>query len=247
MPARSRKALIVGVGAERGLGAALAKRFAREGRHVIVCGRTAGQLTRIAAAIHADGGSAEAFAADATSEADVLALFDRAMAQDDTDPADLIVHNAANMSQREFRDLAVEEFESTWRISCFSGFLVGREAARRLIPQGGGTIIFTGASASLRGRPRFAGFAAAKAGLRAMAQSMAREFGPQGLHVAHVIIDGGIDGERLLNRFPNARAERGPDGLLDVDAIADTYWQIHRQHRSAWTHELDLRPYKEPF
>ena len=116
-----------------------------------------------------------------------------------------------------------------------------------LVPLGRGTVIFTGASGSLRGRPRFASFAAAKAGLRNVAQAMAREFGPQGIHVAHVIIDGGIDGERLNTRYPDRREQAGPDGLLDIDAIAEAYWQIHRQHRSAWTHEIDLRPYKEPF
>jgi NAD(P)-dependent dehydrogenase (short-subunit alcohol dehydrogenase family) len=247
VPDRRTKALVVGVGAERGLGAALAHRFAREGRHVIINGRTPDRLAGVVAGIRAAGGSAEVFAADATREADVIALFDRATAQDATDPADLVVYNAASMSRQDFRELSVEDFEAVWRIGCFGGFLVGRETARRLVPLGRGTLIFSGASASLRGRPHFAGFAAAKAGLRAIAQAMAREFGPQGLHVAHVIIDGGIDGERLTSRVPNIHKERGPDGLLDIDAIAETYWQIHGQHRSAWTHELDLRPYKENF
>lgn len=241
------KALIVGVGAERGLGAALARRFAREGRHVLVSGRTADQLDRVVATIKAKGGSAEAIVADATREADVLALLDRAAAQDAAGPADLVVYNAAAMSRQNFLDLTAEEFEAAWRVGCFGGFLVGRETARRLVPLGRGTLIFTGASASLRGRPNFAAFAAAKAGLRALAQAMAREFGPQGLHVAHVVIDGGIDGEKLTSRMPQLRSERGPDGLLDIDAIADSYWHLHQQHRSAWTHELDLRPFREPF
>src|SRR5262249_43129263 len=137
--------------------------------------------------------------------------------------------------------------EACWRVGCFAGFLVGREAARRLLPLARGTVIFTGASGSLRGKPGFVQFAAAKAGLRMVAQSMAREFGPQGLHVAHVVIDGGIDGDRLHAAWPQAASERGDDGLLDIDAIADTYLQIHRQHRSAWTQELDLRPYRESF
>jgi NAD(P)-dependent dehydrogenase (short-subunit alcohol dehydrogenase family) len=127
------------------------------------------------------------------------------------------------------------------------GFLVGRETARRLVPLGRGTLIFTGASASLRGKPGFAHFAAAKAGLRAIAQSMAREYGPHGLHVAHVVIDGGIDGERLRRRLPRSVEERGEDGLLAIDAIAEAYWRLHRQPRSAWTHEIDLRPFKESF
>ncbi len=134
-----------------------------------------------------------------------------------------------------------------WRVACFGGFLVGREAARRMVPTGRGTVIFTGASGSLRGRPGFAHFAAAKAGLRMIAQSMAREYGPQGLHVAHVIVDGGINGERLRVGIPQFVAAKGDDGLLDLDAIAEAYWQIHTQHPTAWTHEVDLRPYKEPF
>ena len=124
---------------------------------------------------------------------------------------------------------------------------MGREAARRLVPLGRGTVIFTGASASLRGKPGYAQFAAAKAGLRMISQSMAREYGPLGIHVAHVVIDGGIDGERLRKARPDAMRERGADGLLGIEAIAETYWQIHRQHRSAWAQEVDLRPFREPF
>jgi NAD(P)-dependent dehydrogenase (short-subunit alcohol dehydrogenase family) len=134
-----------------------------------------------------------------------------------------------------------------WRVGCFGGFLVGREAARRMTGGGRGTILFTGASGSLRGRPGFAHFAAAKAGLRMVAQAMAREFGPQGLHVAHVIVDGGINGERLRTYVPQFVAAKGDDGLLDLDAIAETYWHLHTQHPTAWTQEIDLRPFKEPF
>jgi NAD(P)-dependent dehydrogenase (short-subunit alcohol dehydrogenase family) len=123
----------------------------------------------------------------------------------------------------------------------------GREAARRLVPLGRGTLIFTGASASLRGKPGYAQFAASKAGLRAIAQSMAREYGPLGIHVAHVIVDGAIDGQLIRDRFPQAIERLGEDGLLGIEAIADAYWHLHRQHRSAWTHEIDLRPFKESF
>lgn len=242
------KAVVVGVGAERGLGAALCRRFAAEGHHVLVAGRTAPKIAAVAAAIVADGGKATPVVTDTTVEADVIALFDRAMADDaDSGPADLVVFNAGNNQRTDFREVTAADFEALWRVGCFAGFLVGREAARRLVPLGRGTVIFTGASASLRGRPGFAQFAAAKAGLRMVAQSMAREYGPEGIHVAHVIIDGGISGERLLSRFPQAVEQRGADGLLDIDAIAETYWQIHRQHRSAWAHEVDLRPYKESF
>jgi NAD(P)-dependent dehydrogenase (short-subunit alcohol dehydrogenase family) len=243
-----RTAVVVGVGAERGLGAALCRRFAAGGHHVLACGRTAQKLAPLVDAIRAAGGSAEAVVADATSESDVARLFDRAMAPGEgREPADLVVYNAGVNQRVDFRELSAEAFESSWRIGCFGGFVVGREAARRLVPLARGTVIFTGASASLRGRPGFAQFAAAKAGLRMVAQSMAREYGPLGLHVAHVVIDGGIDGERLRARFPKVAEERGAGGLLEIEAIAEAYWQLHVQPRSAWTHEIDLRPFKEPF
>jgi NAD(P)-dependent dehydrogenase (short-subunit alcohol dehydrogenase family) len=162
-------------------------------------------------------------------------------------PVDLVVYNAGNNRRIDFRDVSLRDFEKFWRVGCLGGFLVGRETARRLVPLGRGTVLFTGASASLRGKPGFAHFAAAKAGLRAVAQSMAREYGPLGLHVAHIVIDGGINGERLLSRYPGRLEQAGEDGLLGIEAIADAYWHIHTQQRTAWTHELDLRPYKESF
>ena len=241
-------AIVCGVGAEKGLGAALCRRFGAEGYHVLVAGRTPDKIEQVAASIIGAGGSAEIVQTDVTEEADVIRLFDRAMVPGEgRSPADLVVYNAGNNRRIEFRELSARDFETFWRVGCFGGFLVGREAVRRLVPLGRGTVIFTGASASLRGRPGFAQFAAAKAGLRATAQSMAREFGPLGLHVAHVVIDGGIAGERLLSRAPHLAAERGDDGLLGIDAIAETYWQIHRQQRSAWTHEVDLGPTRNRF
>jgi NAD(P)-dependent dehydrogenase (short-subunit alcohol dehydrogenase family) len=241
-------AVVVGVGAERGLGAALSRRFAAEGYHVLVAGRTPEKIAQVAKTIRETGGSAEAVTVDTTREDDVVRLFDRAVAPSDgRDPADVVIFNAGNNQRIDFRELSAEQFEQFWRIGCFGGFLVGREAARRLAPLGRGTIIFTGASASLRGKPGFAHFAAAKAGLRMIAQSMAREYGPLGIHVAHVVIDGGIKGDRLLSRAPTLIEKRGEDGLLGIDAIADTYWNIHRQQRSTWTQEVDLRPFKETF
>ena len=243
-----RTAVVIGVGAEIGLGAALCRRFASEGLHVLVAGRTPSKLEQVATSILAAGGSAEAVPADATNEADMIKLFDRAMAPGSgRDAAELVVYNAGGNQKVDFRELSAELFERFWRVGCFGGFLAGREAARRLVPLGRGTMIFTGASASLRGKPGYAQFAAAKAGLRMVAQSMAREYGPSGIHVAHVVIDGGIDGERLRGSRPEAVRERGVDGLLNIEAIAEAYWQIHRQARSAWTHEIDLRPFKEPF
>jgi NAD(P)-dependent dehydrogenase (short-subunit alcohol dehydrogenase family) len=241
-------AIVVGVGAERGLGAALCRRFADGGYHVLVAGRTAAKIDKVAQAIVSAGGSAEPVATDATKEDDIIALFDRAMAPGDGfEPADLIVSNAGNNQRVDFREVTVAQFEDFWRVGCFSGFLVGREAARRLVPLGRGTVIFTGASASIRGKPGFAHFSAAKAGLRMISQSMAREYGPLGIHVAHVVVDGGIDGDRLRSRGGALIKERGEDGLLGIDAIAENYWHIHRQPRSAWTQEIDLRPFKETF
>ncbi len=241
-------AVVVGVGAERGLGAALCRRFAVERYHVLVAGRTPEKIEQVARTIRGTGSSAEPFAMDTAREEDVVRLFDRVMSPGDgRDAADLVVFNAGGNQRVDFRELSAERFEAFWRVGCFGGFLVGREAARRLAPLGRGTIIFTGASASLRGKPGFAHFAAAKAGLRMIAQSMAREYGPRGLHVAHVVIDGGIDGERLRSRGQAIIRERGEDGLLGIEAIAENYWLIHRQPRSAWTQEIDLRPFKESF
>lgn len=238
-------AIVVGVGSQHGLGAALARRFAAEGHRVIVSGRTKEKIAKVVGAIADSGGKAETFAADATIESDVAALFD--FAETSGHAVDLVVFNAGNNVRHDFRTMPAELFEQTWRVATLGGFLVGREAARRLAPAGNGTILFTGATASLRGKPPFTAFASAKAALRTLAQSMAREFGPLGLHVAHVVIDGGIDGEKLNTAAPQLKIERGADGMLNIDAIADAYWHLHRQHRSAWTHELDLRPFKERF
>jgi NAD(P)-dependent dehydrogenase (short-subunit alcohol dehydrogenase family) len=241
-------AVVIGVGAERGLGAALSRRFAAEGNYVLVAGRTPDKIDQVVRTIAAEGGHAASVAVDATREEDVIRLFDRAMAPGEgLEPASVVVFNAGNNRKIDFREVSAALFEDFWRVGCFAGFLVGREAARRLVPLGRGTILFTGASGSLRGKPGFAQFAAAKAGLRMIAQSMAREYGPLGIHVAHVVIDGGIDGDRLRSRQPDIGKQRGEDGLLGIEAIADTYWQIHRQQRSAWTQEVDLRPFKEAF
>jgi len=241
-------AVVVGVGASRGLGAALCRRFAAGGYHVLVAGRTREKLGVVVDEIAAGGGSAAAFVADATREDDVTSLFDRAAAPGEgRDAVSLVVANAGNNQPIDFRALSAAQFEEFWRVGCFAGFLVGREAARRMVPQGRGTVIFTGASASLRGKPNYAHFAAAKAGLRMISQSMAREYGPLGLHVAHVIVDGGIDGDRLHRLRPQLAAERGEDGMLNIAAIAETYWHIHSQPRSAWTQEVDLRPFRESF
>ncbi|HVT34840.1 MAG TPA: SDR family NAD(P)-dependent oxidoreductase [Nevskiaceae bacterium] len=240
----NRTAVVIGVGALRGLGAAVARRFAREGFVAVVAGRTQAQLDAVAQAIRDAGGQAHALVADAASEEQVTQLLERAEA---IAPIGVAVYNAGGNSPRASLDTGGEFFEKMWRVGTYGGLNFAREAVRRMLPRAQGTLLFTGASASLRGRPDFVAFAAAKAGLRAVSQSFAREFGPKGIHVAHVVIDGAIDGERIHSIVPQLAKMKGEAGLLDLEAIAEAYWQLHRQHRTAWTQELDLRPYKEPF
>jgi NAD(P)-dependent dehydrogenase (short-subunit alcohol dehydrogenase family) len=242
----SSAALVIGVGAEAGVGAACARRFAREGLHVFVSGRTAERIEGAAAAIREAGGRATAFAADATRAGDVALLFDFVQAQAGAPPG-LVVYNVGNAFVKGFLDMDADFFEQAWRVCCLGGFHVGQEAARRMVPAGGGTLLFTGATASVKSRPPFTAFAAAKHALRGLAFGLAREFGPQGLHVAHIVVDGAVGGDQLLSRVPGLAERAGPDGLLDPDAIAETYWHLHTQHRSAWTLEVDLRPYRERF
>ena len=241
----SGSAIVIGVGAPAGLGAALCRRFAGEGLQVFAAGRTEQKLERVAGEIARAGGSAVPVAMDATVEEEEIRLFDTV--EDRGGAPEIVVYNAGNNEFRPLLEMDAKFWEDLWRLCCFGGFLAGREAARRMLPQGGGTLIFSGATASLRARPPFTAFASAKAALRALAHGMAREFGPQGLHVGHVIIDGVIDGDRVNERFPQLKERRGEDGMLSLDAIAAVYWDLHRQERTAWTLELDLRPYKESF
>ena len=242
-------AIVIGVGAEEGIGAAICRRFASNGYDVLAAGRTLAKLSQVVKTITFEGGSAESYVMYSTDQAQVLALFDLGMsATAEREPANVVVFNSASLNRTmDFRELSALTFEEVWRQNCFAGFLVGRESARRLVPLGRGSVLFTGASGSLRGKPSFAQFAAAKSGLRMIAQSMAREFGPQGIHVAHIVIDGGVAGDRLKGLLPDLEDRCGKDGLLNVDDIAQTYWMIHQQARSVWTHELDLRPFKESF
>jgi NAD(P)-dependent dehydrogenase (short-subunit alcohol dehydrogenase family) len=232
---------IAGVGASEGLGAAIARRFAIEGLVVAVTGRTVERVEAIARAIREAGGAAHAFAGDVSREADVLAAAERVS---ELGPLEVAVFNAAGAVRAPSLELSGTDFEEALRTSAVGGFVFGREAVRRLLPHGRGTLLFTGATASLRGRPPFIAFAASKAALRSVSQTLAREFGPRGIHVAHVVIDGGIDGERLRSR---AGSPPDPAGLLALPDIADVYWHLHSQRRSAWTQELDLRPFREPF
>ncbi len=230
------KPVAVVVGAGPGLGSALARRFAAAGMAVAVARRRAAELKDLA---EETGG--RAYGCDATDGDSVEALFD-SVEHDLGTPA-LVAYNAGAYQRGGILEISADDFERCWRIGCLGGFHVGQAAAQRMVPAGQGTILFTGATASLRGSAGFLNLAMPKFGLRAVAQSMARELGPKGVHVAHVIIDGQIAGER-----PGYRpGERGEDAVLAPSAIAEAYWQLHVQPRSAWTQELDLRPSAEKF
>ncbi len=238
-------AVVLGVGAPEGLGAAMCRRAAQAAYHVVPVGRTAEKVEKIAQSIVSDGGKATAKTADTTKEADVVTLFE---SLDDLDgELTLVVFNVGNAYIHDSLTMPMEYFEEAWRTCCLGGFLTAREAGKRLVEKGHGTILFTGATASLRARAPFLAFASAKAALRSVAAAFARELGPQGVHVAHVIVDGVIDGERANTRMPEIKEKLGEEGMLDPDAIAENYWQIHLQHPSSWTFEMDVRPFKESF
>lgn len=243
MTTKPNVALVAGVG--EGLGGAIARRFARGGHPTVLVARNADRLARIAAGIEAAGGRGIAYVADLREESAVAKLFDDVEAE--IGPIDVAVFNTGANYRASILDTPADMFEKVWRLGCYAGFLVGREAARHMVPRGQGSIIFTGATASLRGAAQFAAFAAAKGGVRQVAQAMARELGPRGIHVASVIIDGMIDSPRVRERFPERAAQLPPDGMLKPDDIAETYWQLHRQPRDAWTFEVDLRPWAERF
>lgn len=235
--------LVVGVG--DGLGSAIAKAFAAEGLTVCMTRRPRHleALERLAAEIRKDGGEARAFGVDARSEEEMEALF--ATIERDVGPLEVVVFNIGANVRFPIRETTARVFHKVWEMACFAGFLTGREAAKVMAPRARGTILFTGATASVRGRDGFAAFAAAKHGLRAIAQSMARELGPQGLHVAHVVVDGGIDGVFTRENRDDVEGLLARDEILKPEDIAANYVWLHRQPRSAWTHELDLRPWKE--
>lgn len=238
---RSPVALVVGAG--EATGAAVARRFAREGFTACVARRSAARLAPLVAEIEAAGGRARAFGCDARDEQAVTAMVRDI--EDGIGPIEVAVFNVGGNVRASILDETAQRYFKVWQMGCLAGFHVGREVARRMVPRGRGSILFTGATASLRGGAGFAAFAGAKHGLRSLAQSMARELGPLGLHVAHVVIDGAIDTEFIRENFPERYATRAQDGILQPDAIAETYWQLHRQPRHAWTFELDLRPWSE--
>jgi NAD(P)-dependent dehydrogenase (short-subunit alcohol dehydrogenase family) len=228
------KAVIIGVGPDRGLGAQLCKRFAKEGLHVVAAGRTSASLDAVVADIQGSGGEASSFVTDATRNADVAALFSHAGPD-----VDLAIYNAGNNTPGRILEMEADYFENSWRVACYGGFLFGREALRNMVPRKQGTILFTGASASLRGRAGYGAFNSAKAGLRTLAQAMAKEYGPEGIHVGHVVVDGAVNGEKIRRRFPDADSRQ--DRMIEIEGIVECYAFLYRQPHKAWSFEVDVR------
>ncbi|WP_223463475.1 SDR family oxidoreductase [Pseudomonas sp. A-R-26] len=237
------KKVVLVVGAGDATGGAIAKRFAQEGFVACVTRRSADKLQPLVDAIKADGGEAHGFACDARKEDDVVALVEQI--ESEIGPIEAFVFNiGANVPCSILEETARKYFK-IWEMACFSGFLNAREVAIRMAKRQRGTILFTGATAGLRGAAGFAAFAGAKHGIRALAQSMARELGPMNIHVAHVVVDGAIDTDFIRESFPEKYATKDQDGILDPEHIAENYWYLHSQPRDAWTFELDLRPWSE--
>ena len=233
-------ALIVGAGDH--LGSAIARRFAAEGFHIVAT-RRRGDLNPLVKEIEANGGSATGLHSDARDEDEVVRLVDSVEA--DFGPLVVSVFNVGGNVSFPILETTSRVYRKVWEMCAFGGFLIGRESARVMLARGHGSILFTGATASLRGKDGYAAFAGGKHALRALAESMARELGPQGIHVGHVVIDGPIENDNSRNLFPQIYADRPDDGILQPDDIAEAYWNIHRQNRNAWTFEVDVRPYLE--
>lgn len=240
---REQLALIIGAG--DATGGAIARRFAREGFTACVTRRNKDSLAPLVQAIEAEGGKALAFGCDARSEEATVQLF--AALERDVGEIAVVVFNIGANVRFGITETTARVYRKVWEMAALAGFLAGREAAKVMRPRGRGTIIFTGATASVRGSSGFSAFASAKFALRALAQSMARELGPQGIHVAHSIIDGAIDTDFIRDNFPDAYALKDQGGILNPEHIAEQYWQLHRQPRDCWTQELDLRPWTETF
>ncbi|MEH6500523.1 MAG: SDR family oxidoreductase [Pseudoalteromonas distincta] len=236
-------ALVIGAG--DATGGAIAKRFAREGYTACVTRRNVDQLSPLVDEITAAGGSAHPFGCDARVETQMVELFEHI--ERDIGPIEVVVFNIGANVRFSITETTERVYRKVWEMAALAGFLTGREAAKAMLPRQKGTIIFTGATASLRGGVGFSAFAGAKFALRALAQSMARELGPQGIHVAHPIIDGAIDTAFIRDTFPERYALKEQDGILNPEHIAEQYWQLHCQPRDSWTHELDLRPWMETF
>ena len=238
-----KSALVVGVGHKEGVGAAIARRFAREGYDVTVFGRNEEKLAIGLESIQALNPSARAEVGDVTDEdrvRNVVAECDRSDA-----PLEVAIFNAGGNWPKPYLEMDSKFVTDMWRVNALAGFVFSKAVVESMLHRKRGTLIFTGASGSLRGKAIFGGFAQGKAALRALAQSAAREFGPQGIHVAHVVIDGAVDGNRINKLLPDLKEQLGDGGLVGIEGIAENYWHIHNQPRNAWTHELDVRPWVE--
>ena len=239
---KDKVALIIGAGDY--LGSAIARRFAKEGFHAVGT-RRRGDIASFVKEIEDSGGKATGMHSDARKEEQVVELVERV--ENEIGPIEVFGFNSGGNGMFSILDSTTQVYKKVWEMCALAGFLTGREVARRMITRKRGTMLFTGATASVRGSNGFSAFAGGKHALRALAQSMAKELMPQNIHVAHVIIDGPIDTEWTRQRFPEMVKERPGDGLLQPDDIAETYWAIHNQKRSAWTFETDVRPWVEPW
>jgi NAD(P)-dependent dehydrogenase (short-subunit alcohol dehydrogenase family) len=241
---KSGVALLVGAG--DAIGAAVARRFAAGGYPVCVARRSAEKSQSLVQEIVSSGGVAHAVSTDVRNEEAVQALF--AHVETELGSVEVCLFNAGANVKSPLIDTSARLFFKAWELACYAGFLTGREAARYMVPRGRGTILFTGATASVRGGSGFAAFAAAKFGLRAVAQAMARELAPKNIHVAHLIVDGAIDSEAIHTRLSaptGVMPDLAPDSLIRTSSVAEAYWALHNQSHDGWTHELDLRPYSE--
>jgi len=234
-------ALIIGAG--DATGGAIARRFAREGYVACVTRRNLEKLQPLLAEIRSEGGEAHGFASDARREEQVAELVERI--ERDIGPIEVMVFNIGANVPCSILEETPRKYFKIWEMACFSGFLTSQAVAKRMVTRGRGSILFTGATAGLRGAAGFAAFAGAKHGIRALAQSMARELGPLNIHVAHIVVDGAIDTAFIRDNWPETYALKDQDGILDPEHIADSYWFLHSQPRDAWTFELDLRPWIE--
>jgi NAD(P)-dependent dehydrogenase (short-subunit alcohol dehydrogenase family) len=231
-------AVIIGVGPENGLGGALCKRFASLGKHVLVAGRTQSKLDALVSVIEENGGTATAHVTDCTNKTQIISLFDTAHK---IGPVDVAIYNVGNNFPGRIMDMEADYFEEAWKVCCFGGFLFGREAIQHMQTNNAGTILFTGASASLRGRAGFSAFNASKAALRILAQAMAKEVGEKGIHVGHVVIDGLINGEKANVNWRDYAEKLGDEGMISIEGIVDAYEYLYKQPKTAWTFEIDLR------
>ena len=239
----ARDKVCVVIGAGDATGGAIARRFAREGYTAVVTRRSADKLRPLVARIVEEGGRVHPFGSDARDEAQVEALFRQI--ETEIGEVEVFVFNIGGNVRFDIRDTTSRVYRKVWEMTAFAGFLTAREAAKVMVPRGRGTILFTGATASMRGRENFSAFASAKAGLRVVAQSMARELGKKNIHVAHIVCDGSIDGVFSRENIPDLDQRLAEDRVLKPDDIALNYLSLHHQKRSAWTHEMDLRPWSE--